>query len=250
MPQENIMKDQLNEKLLHLLDLRPTQNYDILDFGCGSGELLGAIHKILPEGSKLIGIDSSAKVIGDAKNSYPHIDFRHEKFVDAFNFSDASFDIVISVDTIECIPNKPALISEINRVLKKDGKVLTAHWDWDTQVYYSEHKRIIRNFVTEFADWQQEWMETSDGQMGRKLWGLFQGCGLFKGDMETYSLVETEYKQGKYGYDRLHDLAGLVNQRRLDISEYKMILDEMETLHETDKYFYSLNSYIYIGRKA
>jgi ubiquinone/menaquinone biosynthesis C-methylase UbiE len=250
MLQENIMKDQLNEKLLHLLDLKPTQNCDILDFGCGSGELLGTIHDILPESSKLIGIDSSEKSIKEAKNNYPFIDFHHEKFVDAFNFPDASFDIVISVDTIECVPNKPALISEINRMLKKDGKVLAVHWDWDTQVYYSEQKVIIRKFVTEFSDWQQDWMESSDGQMGRKLWGLFQGCGLFKGNIETYSLLETEYKQGKYGYDRLHDLAGLVNQGKLDISEYKMILDEMKTLHETDKYFYSLNSYIYIGRKA
>jgi len=244
------MKEQLNKKILLLLDLKPTRKYDILDFGCGSGEILGGIHNISLNGSNIIGIDSSEKVIEQAKNSYPSVDFRHEKFVDAFKFPDASFDIVISVDTLECIPNKTALISEIHRVLKKDGKVLIAHWDWDTQVYYSEHKEIIRKFVAEFSEWQQDWMDASDGQMGRKLWGLFQGSGLFKGVIKTFSLIETEYKPGKYGYDRLHDLAGLVNQGRLDRSEYKMILDEMKTLHEKGKYFYSLNSYIYIGRKA
>ena len=244
------MKDQLNKKILHLLDLKPIQNYDILDFGCGSGELLDAIHDVLPEGSKLIGIDSSEKVIEEAKNRYPFIDFHHKKFIDDLNFPDASFDIVISVDTIECIPNKSTLLSEINRVLKKDGKVLAVHWDWDTQVYYSEHKGIIRKFVAEFSDWQQDWMEASDGQMGRKLWGLFQDSGLFKGHIKIFSLIETEYGPGKYGYDRLHDLAGFVNQGRLDSSAYKMILDEMQTLNEKGKYFYSLNSYIYIGRKA
>jgi len=75
---------------------------------------------VLPEGSKLIGIDSSEKVIKEAKNSYPFTDFRHEKFIDDLNFPDTSFDVVITVDTIECIPNKPVLLSEINRVLKRD----------------------------------------------------------------------------------------------------------------------------------
>lgn len=244
------MKEQLIEKILMLLLLRDSEIYNILDFGCGSGQLLGAIHDISPNGSKIIGIDSSEKVIRQAKSSYPTIDFRNEKFIDSFNFPDASFDIIISVDTLECIPNKTALLNEVHRILKGEGKVLFAHWDWDTQVYYSENKEVIRKFVAEFSDWQQGWMEASDGQMGRKIWSLFQGTGLFKGSIDTFTLIETEYEKGKYGYDRLNDLAGLVNQGRLDRAEYKIILDEMKVLNENGEYFYSLNSYIYIGKKA
>ena len=56
---------------------------------------------------------------------------------------------------------------------------MIAHWDWDTQVYFSENKTIVRKFVAAFADWQQGWMDACDGQMGRKLWGLFGRLGTF-----------------------------------------------------------------------
>jgi hypothetical protein len=48
-------------------------------------------------------------------------------------------------------------------------------------------------------------METADGQMGRKLWELFQGSGMFVGCLELFSLIEREYRKGKYGHDRLRD---------------------------------------------
>ena len=78
----------------------------------------------------------------------------------------------------------------------------------------------------------------------------FQGSGLFKGEMGIYSLLETDYSEGQYGYDRLKDLYSLVVKGKLDKDEYKIILDEMVNLKEKGEYFYSLNSYIYFGKKA
>ena len=93
-------------------------------------------------------------------------------------------------------------------------------------------------------------MDASDGQMGRRLWGLFQGSGLFDGSMESFTLLETRYEPGQYGYDRLQDLAGLVKAGTIDGTEYDMICEEMKALAESKKYFYSVNSYVYLGRKA
>lgn len=243
-------KAPLFEKILSLLDLKPGTKHDILDVGCGSGDLLGGISDTITDESTLIGMDAMKNPIDEARGLYPSIDFRHEKFVDSFGFPDASFDIVISVDTLECIPNKTAFVAEIARILRPEGRILLAHWDWDTQVYNSEHKEIIRRFVAAFSDWQQGWMDASDGQMGRRLWGIFQGSGMFRGAVESFTLLETEYEKGKFGYDRLQDIASLVKSGRIDEAEYDMICREMETLKRSNRYFYSLNSYIYFGRKA
>ncbi len=243
------MKKELFKKLLNLLSLEKDQNYDVLDFGCGSGRLLGKLHKVVGDGSRLIGFESSQKSVEEGRLRYPNVEFQHEKFIDAFSFPDECFDLFISIDTMECIPDMTVLLSEIHRILKKDAQVLIAHWDWDTQVYHSGNKEGIRKLVAAFSNWQQGWMDACDGQMGRKLWGLFQSSGLFRGEMDVFTLVETEYEKGRYGYNLLQGLCPLVKNGQLDRSEYDMVLDEMQSLYSKGEYFYSLNSYIYAGRK-
>ncbi len=128
--------------------------------------------------------------------------------------------------------------------------MIFAHWDWDTQIYNSANKNIIRSFVVNFSDWQQPWMDSSDGLMGRKLWGQFQGGDKFQGHMDSFSLLETKYKPGKYGYDRLHDLLGLVEKGNIEKRKYDLILCEMKRLYLSKQYFYSVTSFIYCGTKA
>jgi len=241
------MKKGLYDEIKSLLDLDSNRRYKVLDIGCGHGELLGYLSDSIDSESTLVGIDEMEDSIKSAKENYPYIEFRREKFIDTLGFEDNSFDIIASVDTLECIPNKDALLNEAHRILRPDGKVVFAHWDWDTQVYDSENKVSIRKLIAAFSDWQQDWMEASDGQMGRRLWGLFEGSGKYKGKIASFTLLETEYREGKYGFDRLHDMSGLVGTGNIEPAEYEMICSEMQSLSDQNKYFYSVNSYIYVG---
>jgi SAM-dependent methyltransferase len=242
------MKEPLYSRIGSLLNFEEKENYRILDIGCGRGELLNHLHSLSGTNSVLVGIDEMDSSLNIAKENYPKIDFRKDKFIDTLNFEDDSFDIVLSVDTLECIPNKSAFLNEMFRVLKPDGTVLCAHWDWDTQVYNSENIAIIRKFVAAFSDWKQDWMDDADGQMGRRLWGLFENSEKFEGRVSSFTLLETEFKEGEYGFDRLRDLFSLVESGCLDRDEYKSISEEMKNLSKQRHYFYSVNSYIYVGK--
>ncbi len=244
------MKNALYEKLESLLELNLNRKYKVLDIGCGHGELLGHLSGSMNSESVLVGIDEIENSVERAKENYPHLEFLHEKFTDSLSFEGDSFDIVVSVDALECIPNESALLYEVHRVLNHGGKVVFAHWDWDTQVYNSENKSSIRKFTAAFSDWQQDWMEASDGQMGRRLWGLFEGSGKFKGKIASFTLLETEYREGKYGFERLRDLSGLVEAGCIEPAEYEMICGEMQSLSDINKFFYSVNSYIYVGESV
>lgn len=244
------MKQLLLDKLVGIIGTAGVKPYRVLDFGCGTGYLLDAFSEVLHPGSELVGIDSIAESIQKAQTQYPHINFVHQKFTELLPFPEHSFDYVVSVDTIECIPNKSALVQEFHRVLRPGGHILVSHWDWDTQLFNSAHKPLLRKLITAFSDWKQDWMDDCDGLMGRKLWATFEGSGKFHGKVDAVSLLETVYEKGCYSYERLHDMSALVEHDHISLSEYEMIVAEMETLSRSNQYFYSLTSFIYFGERA
>lgn len=237
------------KKALEILDLRLGSRQHVLDIGCGTGELLGQVATVLGDGSGLVGLDEREDAILQAKTAHPNIEFIRYKFHDRLPFPDEQFHVVVSVDTIECIQNKDALISEIHRVLKPRGKVFAMHWDWDTQTYTVGNRNFARRAVWAFSDWKQSWMGDCDGQMGRKLWGLFEGSKKFHGRPEAFSLLETEYMAGRYGFDRVQELAALVGEAELDQEEYEGFRKELSVSSAKGQYFYSVTSFIYFGEK-
>ena len=249
MPPDHSCKSKLYEKAQSLLGLPTGDIFNVLDFGCGCGEFLGSLEANINKDSTLIGIDSDATSLSKAKSSFPSVDFRQDNFVDSLDFEDSLFDVVVTIDTIECIPDKSALLKEIHRVLKPGGQVLALHWDWDTQIYNVASKDLARRAVAAFSDWKQSWMECADGQMGRKLWGLFEGSGLFQGKSDTFSLIETDYQPGRYGYDRAQDLAVLVDEGGFDPSDYQNFCKELSESYASGQYHYTLTSFIYHGRR-
>ena len=244
------MKKPLFEYVLSQLHLSQHGVYAILDFGCGMGDLLGLVSKTVNAKSKLLGIDAAEQAVNAANDRYPNINFVCQKFDGNLDLPDASFDIIVTIDVIECIGDKRALINEFHRVLKPRGKVLAAHWDWDTMVYRSDNKEIARKAIVAFSDWKQPWMDNCDGQMGRKLWGLFEGSKKFQGRPDSFNLIETTYEKGKYGFDRMQDIAKIADKSRISKEEYEKLHSELIENSAKGQYFHSMTSFIYYGEKV
>ena len=244
------MKKVLFEKAVSILDIVSGSDYQVLDFGCGNGELLGALSRRIGTKSRLVGYDAMEKSVAIAQARYPNADFICERFSEELPFPDASFDLFVTIDTLECIKNKEALLAEIYRVLKPGGEILAMHWDWDTQIYNISTRELTRKAVWAFSDWKQPWMDEADGQMGRKLWRLFEGSGKFHGSPDAFCLIETVYEAGQYGYDRAQDLSWLVENGEFDEGEYREFCRELIESSEKGEYFYSVTSFIYHGRRA
>lgn len=96
----------------------------ILDVGCAGGDLTIKISQILPE-TNIVAIDVYKDAINYATKQYPNINF---KVADAhyLPFKTASFDLVISYETIEHVIDPIKVLSEIKRVLKPKGHAIIA----------------------------------------------------------------------------------------------------------------------------
>ncbi|MFA6697585.1 MAG: methyltransferase domain-containing protein, partial [Eubacteriales bacterium] len=107
--------------------------YRIIDIGCGPGNSTNILKLRWPE-AELIGLDDSEAMIQQAKEKYKDI-----KWVLADATGDLSslgtFDIVFSNAAIQWMPNHPALIKNMFKLLNKGGVLAV-------QVPYTEEMPI------------------------------------------------------------------------------------------------------------
>ena len=224
----------------------------ILDIGCGDGYDLIEIGKKATDSTTLIGLDLMEDSIEKAKSRTDkdlRFSFKSHDITKGIPFKKEYFDVVFSNNMLECIRDKDALLEEIHRVLKPNGQIICAHFDWDSQLIDGMNKNLVRKIVQTYNDWQQDWMTDIDAWMGRRLWRTFNGTGLFEGKIYTYVLTNTELSEPYYGYRRINDFKELVNQGLITWKEYSKFLKDIEMFAEDDKYFYSITMYIYAGRK-
>lgn len=96
-----------------------TEPRTILDFGCGVGGWTGLISGMHPN-ANVSGVDISSVAIDKAIERYPNCEF--SSFDGSITpYPDESFDLVFSFHVLEHVQNIDNSISEISRLLKKDG---------------------------------------------------------------------------------------------------------------------------------
>ncbi|MHB9133384.1 MAG: methyltransferase domain-containing protein [Armatimonadota bacterium] len=243
-------KQQMREFIYSLLDLYHAEA--ILDIGCGSGGDLLQIGKRITKNVRLVGIDSMATGITEAKirtGDDPRFEFIVADAAKGLKFPDETFDLVVSTNMLECVVDTDALLREVHRVLKPGGQVVFAHYDWDSQLFDGSDKALVRKIVQAYNDWQQAWMTDCDAWMGRRLWRTINRTGLFSGSVYTHVLINTEFSEPNYGYARAQDFQALVKRRLITRGEYDRFYSDLTDLAARGEYFYSITMYAYAGRK-
>jgi trans-aconitate methyltransferase len=106
---------QYGESIVELL--APQAGEQILDLGCGTGQLT---EKIAQTGAFVQGIDSSLSMISTAKVNYPHINF---SVADASSFQvEEPLDAVFSNAVLHWIKQPDAVINCVENALKPGGR--------------------------------------------------------------------------------------------------------------------------------
>ncbi|MFA5892123.1 MAG: methyltransferase domain-containing protein [Actinomycetota bacterium] len=226
-----------------------------VDLGCGRGDDVLTVASLQPSADlRLIGIDSSMNAIAAARSgqaaSDSRIEFRAEKIEAALPFASGSVDVVFSNNLVECLSDPEFFAREIGRILKPGGWAIAAHWDWDSQIWDAHDKSRVRRLVQAFADWQQGWMDHSDGWMGRRLWGVFNGSGLFRGSIHARVMTNTTFAPPWYGHARVQDLGALVQRGLASEADYTEFVSEQDDLSATGKYFYGITGFAYVGKRT
>jgi arsenite methyltransferase len=118
----------------------------VLDLGCGAGtDLLIAAQMVGPEGH-VIGVDMTSTMLERARASADEMGLAnvelHESLIESLPLADASVDVVISNGVIDLVPDKDAVLEEIDRVLRPGGRVQFADVIIHTELSEDARNRI------------------------------------------------------------------------------------------------------------
>jgi len=93
----------------------------VLDIGCGDGKTTNEFAKRVPDGS-VIGIDSSANMIEEARKSFVNIKNMSFEQVDAEDFTfDMSFNLIVSFFVLHYVSNHEKVLEKIFNALRPKG---------------------------------------------------------------------------------------------------------------------------------
>ncbi len=125
-------QQQLLQQLTDHFDVTQLRDKDILDFGCGSGELSRILAR---HGSKSVtGVDISSEAIvkasqqtvNEKKTDDAAPVFIHAQDPKSIPQDDNSLDLICTFDVLEHIPDVQAACRQWHRVLRSDSRV----WIW------------------------------------------------------------------------------------------------------------------------
>ncbi|MBI3519557.1 MAG: class I SAM-dependent methyltransferase [Bacteroidetes bacterium] len=102
--------------------LLPKKHLKILDIACGSGFGSDFLAQL---GNTVIGGDVSESAIAECRSKFNRSDISFE-VVDGTNlpYTDETFDVIISFETIEHTTKYQKMLNEFKRVVKKDGVII------------------------------------------------------------------------------------------------------------------------------
>ncbi|MBT8401204.1 MAG: methyltransferase domain-containing protein [Rhodothermia bacterium] len=114
----------LAAELVRLAALSPGDR--VLDVACGTGVVARMASEQVGETGTVVGLDVNPGMIAVARAAAPpglSIEW-HEASADSMPFPDASFDVVLCQMGLQFMPDKPAVLAEIRRVLARDGRLV------------------------------------------------------------------------------------------------------------------------------
>jgi ubiquinone/menaquinone biosynthesis C-methylase UbiE len=117
------------EDLVGRVDLRAGER--VLDVGCGTGAVARAAAPLVGASGRVVGIDTSAERLVVAAG-LPAVEGARVEWqrADATDmpFDDGSFDVVLCQQVLHLIPNRPAALGEMRRVLVPGGRLGLSVW--------------------------------------------------------------------------------------------------------------------------
>jgi SAM-dependent methyltransferase len=223
----------------------------IADLGCGGGRTLAALRERLGPGVELIGVERRQPELEPVLVGDPELTIVVADLNKPLPFEDASIGAAVCHNTLEALVSTDAFLAEVARVLAPGGHFLLGHTDNDTMVFTSSELDLTRRLVHAYADTQEEWMDSADGTIGRKLPALVRRLPLEHVDTFAWVEIDTDLADGEAADLAIRGITAAVrrDQHHDLASQLEAWIDDLRVRAARSEFLFSVNDYAVLLRK-
>jgi len=228
--------------------LRVSRGNSVLDVGCGTGDDVIHLSKLVGPDGRVVGIDYSAQLIAEAKTRAEKAGVSVEFYVwdahDLAPFGDNGFDATRAAAVFHHLESPEKALKEMIRVVKPGGFVVIAEADWETLIIDHPDVALTRQIMNYLCDENHR-----NGWIGRQLPRLFKQSGL-EASIALAAMMVPSYDLANllFGLEKSVNkmpTKGLVSQK--DAARW---LDEIKLLDRQGLFLASVTGFIVQGQKV
>jgi SAM-dependent methyltransferase len=223
----------------------------IADLGSGTGRTLIALRERFGADVELIGVERHEPELAPELQSDPNVRTVVADLNKRLPFDDASLGAAICHNTLEALVSAEAFLDEVSRVIVPGGHFLLSHTDLDTAVFNSAELDLTRALVHAFADTQEEWMDSADGTIGRKLVSIARRSRFELVDSLAWVEIDTEFAEGEIADRAVRRIKAAVRRdHRHDLaSQVESWVDDQRVRAAHGEFLFSVNDYAVLLRR-
>jgi arsenite methyltransferase len=234
-------------RTLTALELREGER--VLDIGAGPGLLVADMAAVVGPWGHVTGLEISDSMLAVASRRLAssaiadRVTLVNGDAV-ALPFPDASFDAATSTQVYEYVPDLDRALAELYRVLRPGGRVLILDTDWASMVWNAADQdrmgRVLAAWVDRFAD----------PHLPRSLSRRLRDAGFRIRQRQALALLNPEYDPDSYSVANVGIIGDFVSGRHgLTPEDVQAWRRDLAQLGAEDRYFFSLNRYLFLADK-
>lgn len=230
--------------IMKALEVRPGER--VLDIGSGPGLLAYDLAATVGAEGRLCGVDLSDSMVAMARarcDGQPQARF---EVADACTlpFEDGAFDVAVSTQVYEYVPDIPQALAELRRVLRPGGRLAILDADYDSLVIHTEDPMRLARIL---AAWDEHFVHAG---LPRTLSASLREAGLVVRQRDVIPMFNPEYHPHTFSYHLTMMMAVFaVGRHGVTQEDADGWLGELAELGRAGKYFYSLNRYLFVAER-
>jgi len=217
----------------------------LLDAGCGPGDDVRALARLVGPTGQVTGIDFREDVIAEARRRSATDTNTTFEVADIYQlpFAEGTFDGCRAERVFQHLLEPQQALAELIRVTRPGGRIVVGDPDWDTLIVAMPDVATSRTVTHLACD------NVRHGRMGRQLYGLFQAAGLQEVTILPVTGMLTDFALASELYS-LRRTAEQAQQQGLLSAE--AVADWLASLEETSRagqFFSAITGFTAYGRK-